>query len=104
MPAPVAVLVPVVSPTSEISGIYLYLGKARAHGGGIKSWVVTGRPGLEDHGECEKTLLLTFYSFLLVDIIDFFIFFYLCFQIFLIPAIFVFEPGCILRNLFSTAL
>ena len=48
---PVAVLVPVVSPTSEISGIYLFLGEARAHGGGIKSWVVIGRPGLEDHME-----------------------------------------------------
>ena len=51
MPAPVVDLVPVVSPTSEISGIYLYLGEARAHGGGIKSWVVIGRPGLEDHME-----------------------------------------------------
>ena len=48
---PVAVLVPVVSPTSEISGIYLFWGEARAHGGGIKSWVVIGRPGLEDHQE-----------------------------------------------------
>ena len=48
---PVAVLVPVVSPTSEISGIYLFWGEARAHGGGIKSWVVIGRPGLEDHME-----------------------------------------------------
>lgn len=54
MPAPVVVLVPVVSPTSEISGIYLYLGEARAHGGGIKSWVVIGRPGLEDHMESVK--------------------------------------------------
>lgn len=44
MPAPVAVLVPVVSPTSEISGIYLYLGKPGLMCG-IKSWVVTGRPG-----------------------------------------------------------
>lgn len=106
MPALVAALVPVVSPTSEISGTYLDLGAPGAHGDGMRSWVVIGRPRLKDHMEnVRKHLLLAFYSFFFWWIlIDFLIFFYLYFQIFLIPAVFLFEPGRILRNLLNTAL
>lgn len=52
VPAPVAALVPVVSPISENSGIYLdWAGTARACGVGMRSWLVIGRPRLQDHVE-----------------------------------------------------
>lgn len=50
--APVAALVPVVSPISEISGIYLdWVGIAGASWVGMKSWLVIERPRLQDHME-----------------------------------------------------
>lgn len=69
MPAPVAALVPVVSPTSEISGIYLDLGEAGPRGNGMRSWVVIGRPRLEDHMESvRKHYFWHFIPSFLVDI------------------------------------
>lgn len=52
VPAAMVALVPVVFPTSEISGIYLDLVRAaRALGDGMRSWVVIRRPRSEDHME-----------------------------------------------------
>lgn len=47
-----AALVPVVSPISEISGIYLdWVGTAGAYRVGVRNWLAIGRPRLQDHME-----------------------------------------------------
>lgn len=96
VPATVATLVPVVSPTSEISGIYLDLvGAGGAPWDGMRSWVIIGRPRLEHHTESVgKHCFWQFIPSCLVDVSWLFNFHYLCFQILLISAVFLFKPGC----------